>query len=491
MKWGLIAIIMTGILWVPCHAADISQGPAPSLTDTYQISFGPTIYAYLGDPALYVPIKISVTQPTTHIYLVMLYDPSLLTPTLLAPNIFVQKFSYDLSTSGRIYLEIITDLPPPPDVAPIMGDTIFAWISFRVTSLDIGYDYLTHITYFEDPLTPGPDNFLVLNNFDIIANPPLELIPADILVVHPLYGDLNLNGYGFEIADAVLFMNFFMGYEHFNRHQYANSDCNRDQIQASISDLIYMLNVINGDTILSEPPDLEPPSDALFRPLVQSPEISKRLDNREHCDILVDSRQPLGGASFMFDFNSEEVSPEYVQSDSAAGYMQLYSSIQGNKLIVTIVNWNDAPATFRTGRLFSIVYSGRPSGGEPFQILSADFADNPGNHLNAEYHIDSQNPAPIKSAAPGSMSLGGYPNPFNNSISISLNLPSDGNYQLAIYDILGRKVKTLFDGPQFAGRQSIIWDGTDDRKSGVASGTYFMRLKGIGGSKSMKLNLLK
>jgi flagellar hook assembly protein FlgD len=111
--------------------------------------------------------------------------------------------------------------------------------------------------------------------------------------------------------------------------------------------------------------------------------------------------------------------------------------------------------------------------------------------LNAEYHIDSQNPAPLKSTAPGSMTLGGYPNPFNNSISISMNLASDGNYQLAIYDILGRRVKTLLDGFQFAGRQSIIWDGTDDLRSSVASGTYFMRLKGIGGTRSMKLNLLK
>ena len=491
MKWGIIVILLAGIFSIPCHAADVGHGQPPSIAETYQISFGPLMNAYLGDPAMFVPIKIYVTQPTTQIDLILLYEPSALTPTLLAPNIFVQKHLYDLTTEGRIYLEVITDLSPPPVVGPILGDTVFTWIAFRVTSQDIGYDYLTHLTYFEDPFTPDPDNYIVLQNRDEIANPPLDLIPADILVVHPLYGDINLDGFGFTIADAVMFMRFFMGYQHFDRQQYANSDCNRDQIQASIADLVYMLQVINGDTSMAAPPDLEPPSDASFRPLEQTPELSKRLDNRGQCDIFVDSKQPLGGISFMFDFDSDQVSPEYILPDTAASYLQFYSSVQGNKLIVTAVNWNNVIPTFNSGRLFSIVYSGPQSASESFQISSADFSDNTGSRLSADYHTNSQSPTSPRSTTPGFMSLGGYPNPFNKSVSISLSLPSDGIYQLAIYDVLGRKVKTLLDGFQFAGRQSIIWDGTNDINSDVASGTYFMSLKGTGGSKTMKLNLLK
>lgn len=46
---------------------------------------------------------------------------------------------------------------------------------------------------------------------------------------------------------------------------------------------------------------------------------------------------------------------------------------------------------------------------------------------------------------------------------------------MKIYDISGRLVRTLVDGPQKIGYYREIWDGRDNRGSRVASGIYFLR----------------
>jgi hypothetical protein len=65
-----------------------------------------------------------------------------------------------------------------------------------------------------------------------------------------------------------------------------------------------------------------------------------------------------------------------------------------------------------------------------------------------------------------------FPNPFNPSTVISCSFPSSGRARLAIYDMLGREVAVLIDGPVQAGRQGVIWNA-----AGKASGTFLCRLE--------------
>ena len=65
-----------------------------------------------------------------------------------------------------------------------------------------------------------------------------------------------------------------------------------------------------------------------------------------------------------------------------------------------------------------------------------------------------------------------FPNPFNPSTVISCSFPSSGRARLAIYDMLGREVAVLIDGPGQAGRQGVIWNA-----AGKASGTFLCRLE--------------
>jgi hypothetical protein len=69
-----------------------------------------------------------------------------------------------------------------------------------------------------------------------------------------------------------------------------------------------------------------------------------------------------------------------------------------------------------------------------------------------------------------------FPNPFNPTTEIQFGVPHDSKVQLIIYDILGRKVRTLVDNPMAPGTYKTIWDGRDDNGLGVASGVYLYRI---------------
>ena len=77
-----------------------------------------------------------------------------------------------------------------------------------------------------------------------------------------------------------------------------------------------------------------------------------------------------------------------------------------------------------------------------------------------------------------------YPNPFNPSTTIRYELPGPAQVVLDIYDLRGRKVRTLVRGRQLAGVHSVLWNGRDESGGSLASGVYFYRLeaKGYDGS---------
>ena len=65
-----------------------------------------------------------------------------------------------------------------------------------------------------------------------------------------------------------------------------------------------------------------------------------------------------------------------------------------------------------------------------------------------------------------------YPNPFNPETVIRFALPQAGPVRLDVYDILGRRVTTLFEGALPAGWHSAVW-----RAQGVGTGVYFYRVE--------------
>ncbi|MCK4311436.1 MAG: T9SS type A sorting domain-containing protein [Candidatus Cloacimonetes bacterium] len=83
-----------------------------------------------------------------------------------------------------------------------------------------------------------------------------------------------------------------------------------------------------------------------------------------------------------------------------------------------------------------------------------------------------------------------FPNPFNPSTKIKINLAESGNIELAIYNMKGQKVKTLTNTGFDKGNHSIIWNGVDESGKPVSSGVYFYKLNVNGKSKAVKKCLL-
>ncbi len=84
-----------------------------------------------------------------------------------------------------------------------------------------------------------------------------------------------------------------------------------------------------------------------------------------------------------------------------------------------------------------------------------------------------------------------YPNPFNQSTKIEFTLSQSGFVSLTIYDLLGRKIRTLVSENLSSGYKSVLWDGKDDSGKEVSSGIYFYQLKIGDFSEGKKLVLLK
>jgi len=92
--------------------------------------------------------------------------------------------------------------------------------------------------------------------------------------------------------------------------------------------------------------------------------------------------------------------------------------------------------------------------------------------------------------------LPAFPNPFNPSTSLRFEIPAkianNKTVSLAIYNILGQKVKTLIAGKKLnAGKHRVKWSGLNDRGATVPSGVYFALLKISNQIWSQKLILLK
>ena len=83
------------------------------------------------------------------------------------------------------------------------------------------------------------------------------------------------------------------------------------------------------------------------------------------------------------------------------------------------------------------------------------------------------------SARPAQYRLGdSYPNPFNPAVVLPLELATDATeVSLTVYDVLGRRVRQVWQGPLGAGSHRFTWDGRDEVGKAVAAGVYIYQVE--------------
>ena len=84
-----------------------------------------------------------------------------------------------------------------------------------------------------------------------------------------------------------------------------------------------------------------------------------------------------------------------------------------------------------------------------------------------------------------------HPNPFNPFTTISYTLAEDAFVTLKIYNVLGKKVRTLVNSNQKKGEYSFVWNTKDDFNETVSSGIYFYCLETYNMSLQKKMVLLR
>jgi len=306
--------------------------------------------------------------------------------------------------------------------------------------LDIDFSDITgegtFPTYFGAPTDPCMEGDKVdpVRFVDFI-NGGIDIICADSIDGR---GDLNMNGVDNEIADAVLYTNYFVyGLGVFTHYQaqVAASDVNADGLTLSVADLVYQIRIIVGDAL---------PYPKL-NPVIADVKVGSTIN--------VD--QPMGAAYVVIEGN---VAPELL-----ADNMEIkYNYDADNNVTRALVYSLEANQTFN------------------------------GEFLNANGTVQSVEMATYEGArveidiVPNNYALHqNYPNPFNPTTVVSFDLPNEGRYDLTVYNVTGQEIANYSDFAS-AGRVEVEVDGGN-----WASGIYFYKLNAGDFSETLKMVLVK
>lgn len=160
-------------------------------------------------------------------------------------------------------------------------------------------------------------------------------------------------------------------------------------------------------------------------------------------------------------------------------------------------NYTSAPL-FQTDTLNQLAFSAPlPSTITSRIYFYFDLVDSAGKHIDVPYEGSSSafNVAGYM-VSPQLISgkyllFNNFPNPFSSVTNISLMLKEASNVRIDVYDILGRKVRTIFDGSLPSGYQQFVWNGSTNHERTAASGVYFIAVDIDGSLKTLKVLYLK
>ncbi len=122
--------------------------------------------------------------------------------------------------------------------------------------------------------------------------------------------------------------------------------------------------------------------------------------------------------------------------------------------------------TSLAGDFIDVIEAGVLSGEIPAQRIDESYE----RIMRLKQNYLTHTPLLATSSVPDGFSVGTWPNPFNGSASIRVQLPHTGHLSVTIYDLLGRKMAQLHDGHVTDGPATFRWTPRSE-----PSGTYIVR----------------
>jgi hypothetical protein len=101
------------------------------------------------------------------------------------------------------------------------------------------------------------------------------------------------------------------------------------------------------------------------------------------------------------------------------------------------------------------------------------------NWNGSNYSITTESAGTVK---PGRPKPGDYylyqnaPNPFNPSTQIRFLLPEEARIEVIVYNTMGQRIRSLYQGVRPKGGYYVTWNGLDDQGKPMASGIYMVQL---------------
>jgi len=272
----------------------------------------------------------------------------------------------------------------------------------------------------------------------------------------------NLNEYPYEIADAVLYSNYFtFGDQVFDIDydlQILASDINQDGFYLTVSDFVFLIRIILEDI---SPKHKLAPSDDLV-------DVTLAIQG-DAVNVISNSSTAVGAGLYIFR-HSGEVKNLKVHTDMDVKYHD-----SGGELRILVYSFDGRAIPAGLSELFSF----EAHDVELIQVEAVDFYGSPLKSTITTKVL------PNKFAL-----MNNYPNPFNLSTSITFALPEDCQVSLQFFNIAGQLVKS-FQGEYQAGTHYIVWDGSNNKGQEVASGIYFYRLAAGDYTRTKKMVLMK
>ncbi len=84
----------------------------------------------------------------------------------------------------------------------------------------------------------------------------------------------------------------------------------------------------------------------------------------------------------------------------------------------------------------------------------------------------------------------GYPNPFNGQIALEISIPRVDFYEIALYNALGTKIKTIYNGTLGNGLHRFYWQGKNGAGNDISSGIYFLRVQAARSAKAVTYKII-
>lgn len=271
-------------------------------------------------------------------------------------------------------------------------------------------------------------------------------------------GDLNLNNIANEIADAVLYTNYFVfGMSVFDinvQGQVAASDVNADGRVLTVGDLVYLVRVIQGDAVPY----------AKLTPFAMEADAAVKHQG-DMVKVATNSSVNIGAALFVFD-----VDGTVTDVKSTISGMDVKHSVEDGQLRVLVYNIGPNYIPSGANDLFEV----KVDGGLTF--VEAKAADFDGNELNMNLKSE---------ILPTNFVLKqNFPNPFNPSTAVTILLPEASEYKIEVYNVSGQLVKSV-EG-YGVGEVTEVIDF-----AGQASGIYFYKATAGQYTDTKKMVLMK